>query len=190
MPALGSLNHDPSVAVAAPHLSVERSADGVRVRLAQRPGALAILREAVIPVIGVLAAAVVGGLGVFLLSAGGGIWRAQAIICLVIAVGILMAVVYETCRNCGVVTEVAVDSQWLVWRKANLWGGHVFRWPVATVKRAHAHGWCVRWGMRRRIPALTIDRKDGWPLRAFSRQPMEEIKAAACALNRALGKHE
>jgi hypothetical protein len=190
MPALGSLNHDPSVAVAAPHLSVERSAEGVRIRLAHRPGALPILREAMLPVIGVLAAGVIGTLGVYLLEAGDGIWRAQAIICLIVGLAVLVAAGFETCRNCGVVTEVAVEGEWLVWRKANLWGGHVFRWPVKSVKRAHAHGWCVRWGMRRRIAALTIDRRGGWPLRAFSRQPMEEIKSAACALNRALGQHE
>lgn len=190
MPALGSLNHDPSVAVAAPHLSVEPSAAGVRVRLAQPPGVAAMFREAMLPVIGVAAALVIAGLGFYLFHAGDGEWRAQAIISLIVGGIVFVAAAFETFRNCGIVTEVAVDGAELVWRKANLWGRHTFRWPVATIKRAHAHCWCIRWGMRRHVAALTIDRRDGWPLRAFSHQPMDEIRAAACALNRALGQHE
>jgi hypothetical protein len=195
MPALGSLNHDPSLAVGTSHLCVEPLPDGVRIKLAHPPGLLCLFREAMLPVIGALAALVIAALGVYLFHAGDGQWRAQAIISLVVAGIILVAAAFETFRNCGIVIEISIensaDGAFLIWRRANLWGGHTFRWPVASIKRAHAHNWCIRWGMRRHFTALTIDRKDGrWPLRAFTRQPMEEIRTAACALNRALGQHE
>lgn len=191
MPALGSLNHDPSVVVTAHRLHVEQSPRGVRVSLSHPPALLAMLREAMHLVVGLIVAATAVGLGVYLFNTGDGEWWVQALICMVVAALLLGVVAAEAYRNCGIVTDIEVDGDDLVWTKANLWGRCTFRWPIATVRRAHAHGWCVRWKMKRQFTALTIDRRDGgWPLRAFTRCPVEEVREAACTLNRAMGKRE
>jgi hypothetical protein len=189
MPALGSLNHDPLTVAAAPRLSVERSLRGVRVSLVRGPGVLALCREASLQVAGVVGSGLAVTLGIYLFGRPDGEWRPQAIACGVVAVIGAVATIFDACRNCGVVTEIKVDGDQLVWSKRSLWGRRDGRWPVETIKRAHAHGWSVRWGQRRQVASLVIDRREGWPLTAFVRHPIEELCAVASALNEALGKH-
>src|SRR3982751_6651030 len=110
MPALGSLNHDPSLTVAAaPRLNVERSVRGVRVSLVRGPGVLVLCREACFQVLGVVGSGLAVALGLFLFGRPDGEWRPQAIVCGIVAVVGAVATIFDACRNCGLVTEIKVD---------------------------------------------------------------------------------
>jgi hypothetical protein len=108
MPALGSLNHDPSLAVPAPRLLVEQSARGARVAISNPPAFAAMGREALHLVAGLALTAALVILGLYLLRVNGGEWWYQGLVCLVVSGFVIAAVAAEAYRNCGIVTEIAV----------------------------------------------------------------------------------
>ena len=81
-------------------------------------------------------------------------------------------------QNAGIVTDITVTKSTLFWRKQMPWGAREYFWSLTTVRFA-------RVDKANRI--LKVYRQRGTPLGAFSFHRLEELEAAAAALNHAIG---
>src|SRR5262249_29640032 len=96
-----------------------------------------------------------------------------------LAAGIVW-VIRQSWINMGVVTEIAVTSGAVYWRKQNLWGYREYIWPLPSIKN-------VRYDPTNR--SLRVHRVRGAALNAFAYFPMDELEHAALSFREAIARN-